>query len=98
VMKHKDHPAVLMWAVGNEMEGYKNGDNAAIWSAVNNIGAMIHKLDPNHPTMTVTAEIGGARVKSIHALCPEIDVVGINTYAGGPSGAERYLKEGRTQP
>ena len=34
VQKYKDNPAVLMWAVGNEMEGYKDGDNPAIWGAV----------------------------------------------------------------
>jgi len=98
ILKYKDHPAVLMWGIGNEMEGYKNGDNAAIWSAVNNIAAMAHKLDPNHPTMTVIAEIGGDRVKNIHRLCPEIDVVGINSYAGMASIPKRYKAAGGTKP
>src|SRR5689334_15457135 len=26
IRRYKDHPAVLMWGIGNEMEGYKNGD------------------------------------------------------------------------
>ena len=84
ILKYKDHPAVLMWGLGNEMEGYKNGDKAAaIWMAVEAIAAMAKKLDPNHPTMTVIAEIGGARIKSIDQLCPDIDVVGIPTPTGG---------------
>lgn len=98
ILKYKDHPAVLAWALGNEMEGYEAGDNAAIWSAINNIASMAHQLDPNHPTMTVIAEIGGNRVKNIHRLCPDIDIVGINSYAGGPSLADRYIKEGGTKP
>lgn len=98
VLKYRDHPALLMWCVGNEMEGYKNGDNPQIWSAVNDIGKMIKELDPNHPTMTTIAEIGGDRVKCIHEQCPDIDVIGINTYAGGPSIAERYRKLGGTKP
>ena len=98
VLKYKDHPALLMWAVGNEMEGYEAGDDAAVWSAVNNITSMIHKVDPNHPTMTVVAEIGGKRVESINRLCPDVDVIGINSYGGGPSLAERYLKAGGTKP
>jgi len=98
VEKYKDHPAVLMWSVGNEMEGFKDGDNPAIWAAVQNIAAMIKRIDPNHPTMTVVAEIGGGRIESIHDYCPDIDVVGINTYGGGPSIAERYRQAGGTKP
>ncbi len=98
ILKYKDHPAVLMWGIGNEMEG--EGDDAAIWSAINNIAAMAKQLDPNHPTMTVIAEMGGQgqKVKNIHRLCPAIDIIGINSYGGGPSVAERYKKFGGTKP
>ena len=98
VLKYRDHPALLLWGVGNEMEGFAEGDDPAIWSAVNEIAAMIKELDPNHPTMTVVAEIGGARVKSIHRLCPAIDVVGINSYGGGRTLARRYRAAGGTKP
>lgn len=98
VLRYKDHPAVLMWGLGNEMEGYEKGDNAAIWSAIDSLAVMVKKLDPNHPTMTVVAEIGGDRVRNIHRLCPEIDVVGINTYAGAASIPKRYREAGGTKP
>ncbi len=98
ILKYKDHPAVLLWAIGNEMEGYEKGDNAAIWSAINNIAAMARKVDPNHPTMTVVAEIGGERVKNMHRLCPDIDIVGINSYAGVASIPSRYKEAGGTKP
>lgn len=98
VERYKDHPAVLMWGIGNEMEGYANGDNAAIWSHVQACAALVKKLDPNHPTMTVVAELGGDRVKNIHRLCPDIDVVGINSYAGAASIPQRYRAAGGTKP
>lgn len=98
VLKYKDHPAVLAWGVGNEMEGYEAGDNAAIWSHVEAVAAMIKRLDPHHPTMTVIAEIGGRKLESIHKLCPSIDIVGINTYAGAASIPERYAKSEITKP
>lgn len=98
ITRFKDHPAVLMWGLGNEMEGYAAGDNAAIWSAINNLAVMAKKLDPNHPTMTVVAEIGGDRVKNIHRLCPDIDVVGINSYGGAASIPKRYRDAGGTRP
>jgi len=98
VLRYKDHPALLVWGLGNEMEGYANGDNAAIWSAINNLAALVKKLDPNHPVMTVISEIGGDRVKNINRLCPDIDIVGINSYGGGPSIPERYKTAGGVKP
>ncbi|MBX7131746.1 MAG: hypothetical protein K1X67_03595 [Fimbriimonadaceae bacterium] len=98
VERYKSHPAVLIWAFGNEMEGYGKGDDPAVWKAVNDIAAMSKSLDPNHPTMTVVAEIGGDRVKNLHELCPDIDIIGINSYGGAPSLPERYKMAGGTKP
>ena len=98
VTRFKDHPAVLLWGIGNEMEGYAKGDNAAIWSAINTIASMAKRLDPQHPTMTVVAEIGGQRVPCLHRLCPDIDIVGINSYGGSPSLPQRYREAGGSKP
>jgi hypothetical protein len=98
VLRYKDHPALLLWGVGNEMEGFESGDNPAIWKAVNDIGVMIRELDPHHPTMTVTAEIGGERIEWVHRNSPAIDIHGINTYGGALSVAERLREGGATKP
>ncbi len=98
IEKYKSHPAVLMWGIGNEMEGFGDGGNPAIWSAVEAIAKLAKEIDPNHPTMTVVAEIGGKRVESIHKHCPSIDVVGINSYGGGPTVAKRYREAGGKKP
>lgn len=98
VLKYKDHPALLAWGVGNEMEGYEDGGNPKIWKAVDDIAKMIKELDPNHPTLTVTAEIGGERVRAMHELTPHIDMIGINTYGGVHSIPERYREAGGTKP
>ncbi|MBX3095729.1 MAG: hypothetical protein KF812_02595, partial [Fimbriimonadaceae bacterium] len=96
VQEHKDHPALLMWAFGNEMEA--NPDDIAVWKAVEEIAAMSKAIDPNHPTMTVVAEIGGEKVKNIHAICKSIDIIGINSYGGARSLKERYRAAGGTKP
>ncbi len=98
VKRFRNHPAVLMWSIGNEMEGYGKGDNPAIWSHIEFLASELKRLDPNHPVMTVVAEIGGNRVEAIHKLCPDIDVVGINSYGGVVSLPERYRKAGGTKP
>jgi len=98
ILRYKDHPALLMWALGNEMEGYEKGDDPKIWAAVNEIAAMAKRIDSYHPTMTVIAEIGGQRVQSINRLCPAIDIIGINSYGGGPTLAQRYRAAGGVKP
>jgi hypothetical protein len=76
VLQYKDHPAVLMWAIGNELaERYTN---KKVWDAVNQVSRMIHEVDPNHPTMTVAGGIED--VKAIMQGCPDLDLLGINNY------------------
>ncbi len=98
VMKYKDHPAIIVWGIGNEMEADSQGNNAAVWSAINNIAAMVKKLDPNHPTMTVTAGISPAKVKNVHRLCPDIDIFGINSYGPAAQIPKEYRDLGGTKP
>lgn len=98
VLKHRDHPALLLWGIGNEMEGFESGDDPVIWAAVNDVAAMVKELDPDHPTMTVTAEVGGGRIASLHKHSPAIDIHGINSYGGAPSVAERLRDGGATKP
>ncbi len=98
VLTYRNHPAVLMWALGNEMEGYANGDNAAIWMAIDHLAVLCKELDPNHPTMSVIAEIGGDKVKNFHRFCPHVDVLGINSYQGAFTIPERYKNLKGTKP
>jgi hypothetical protein len=92
----KDHPAVLIWGIGNEMEG--EGSNPAIWSHIEHIAQLVKAEDPNHPVMTVIAEIGGRKVEAIHKLCPSVDIIGINSYGGAPSLPDRYAKLNGKKP
>lgn len=78
VQKYKDHPALLMWGVGNEVDLFYS--NTKVWDAVEDIAAMIHQLDPNHPTTTITAGLDAEEVRLIKEKAPSIDIYGINTY------------------
>lgn len=97
VTKHRDHPALLAWGLGNEME-LGAGDATPVWRHVEAAASLVTSLDPHHPTMTVVAEIGGTKVRDIHAFCPSIDVVGINAYGGAASLPERYARAGGVKP
>lgn len=78
VLKYKDHPALLLWGVGNEVDLFYS--NTKVWDAVQDIAKMIHELDPNHPTSTVTAGLDSMEVQLISKKAPDIDIYGINTY------------------
>ena len=78
VRELKDHPALLLWGVGNEVDLFYS--NTRVWDAVNDIAAMIHREDPNHPTCTVTAGLDKEEVRLIKQKAPNIDIYGINTY------------------
>ena len=98
VLRHKDHPALLLWGIGNEMEGFEDADNPAIWKAVNDVAAMVKKLDPHHPTMTVTTFVHGERIEYVHGRSPAIDIHGVNAYGAASIVAERLRDGGATKP
>lgn len=98
VLRHRNHPALLLWGLGNETEGFEEGDNPIIWSAVNDIAEMVKDLDPNHPTMTVTAFVHGERIDYVHKRSPGIDIHGINAYAGARTVPGRLRAAGATKP
>lgn len=78
VKKYKDHPAILLWGVGNEMDlDYSNFD---VWKHLEDICKMVKEEDPNHPTMAVTAGLDIAEVKLINKYTPSLDILGVNTY------------------
>jgi hypothetical protein len=98
--KYKDHPALLVWGLGNEMEMSTGGKDDAVWRAVEQTARAIKRIDPSHPVMTVIAEIGedGIKAKKVAQLCPSVDILGVNSYGGLSSLPERLKKAGWTKP
>ncbi|WP_369807079.1 glycoside hydrolase family 2 TIM barrel-domain containing protein [Ancylobacter radicis] len=98
VNKYKNHPALLMWGIGNEVE-VDLADPAGVWPEIEKIASMVKGLDPDHPTMAVLAEIGGDKAAHLRQAAPSIDVLGINSYGDALfSVAERARGQGWTGP
>lgn len=89
VKEFKDHPAILMWGIGNETDLFYS--DFKVWNAIDDIAKMVKEVDPNHPTMTVTAGLDVAEVQLIMERAPHIDVYGINTY-GGLIGIDKEMR------
>ena len=82
VEDYKDHPAILIWTIGNEPD-YVPGNpnyNLKLWDAVNDIALAIKKTDPNHPVITVVGTGRKEKLKDIIIQVPAIDALGINSY------------------
>lgn len=86
VETHKNHPALLCWAVGNEPD---NGTREAreLWPALNDLIRLVRKTDPDHP-VTVVIEPGS--VKDLVEHCPNVDFISINTFANLPQFINSY--------
>lgn len=78
VALYKDHPAVLMWLVGNELN--LEHRNPKVWNAVNDITLAIHRIDPNHPVMTPLAGFTPALIAEIKTRAPALDLIGVQLY------------------
>lgn len=79
VIALKDHPALLMWDIGNELN--LNSHNPEVWTAVNQISKMIHEIDPNHPTTTSLSGISKRVLDDIKARAPDLDLLCFQSYA-----------------
>lgn len=79
VLALKDHPALLMWDIGNELN--LEATNPQVWDAVNDISKMIHQIDPNHPTTTSLAGVSREVVAAIKQRAPDLDLLCFQSYA-----------------
>ena len=78
VLKYKDHPALLVWGIGNEVD--LKYSNFKVWETIEIIAKYIKEVDPNHPTMTVIAGVDPSKAYHIKKHCPSIDILGLNVY------------------
>lgn len=77
------HPAVLLWGLGNEMEGPEGvGDDPRIWREVGRLAVLVKEADPSHPVMTVVANVNDRKLAAIREHAPAIDILGVNAYSG----------------
>ena len=78
VLKYRDHPAVLVWLIGNELNHHY--ENPRVYDAVNDVAAMIAELDPYHPTSTTTSGFKPDVIAEIVARAPALDFISFQNY------------------
>ncbi|KAL7079721.1 hypothetical protein ACQ4LE_001839 [Meloidogyne hapla] len=101
VNKYKDNPAILCWGIGNEVEfGAKSSaETIPVWKAINNAAALVKRLDPNHPTMAVLADVGDGKANEFMKYAPSVQILGVNSYGPGlPTVVNRTRSQGWKGP
>lgn len=80
INQYKNHPAILFWEFGNEYNYHPEWfeDDLNIWyTALNNAVLISKKIDPYHSTATAHGELPDSLAL---ALCPDVDIWGMNVY------------------
>ena len=85
--KYKNHPNILCWVVGNELNLLFNDDgslkmvNPKVYDAMAQIIDYIHKEDPNHPATVTFAGVNEAHLKVALERMPNVDFISVQVYA-----------------
>lgn len=91
---YKNHPAILMWSFGNEMNYTMNANT---WYAdLETAAKWVHTNDPNHPVTTANGEVPSADIMTNQS--PSVDVWGANIYRFGKANTplgDYYDRGGR---
>ena len=98
VTRHRSHPALLAWGVGNEVETGA-ADPLPLWREIDRLAGRIKRLDPGHPTLMVVADTGMDGLRALADCCANVDLLGINVYAGAVFDLPQRLRDaGITKP
>lgn len=81
VERHREHPALLAWAVGNEVETGV-ADPRPVWREINRLAAVVKSLDARHPVLMVVADNSNEWLAPLADCCPDVDMLGLNLYGG----------------
>ena len=88
VLKYKDHPNLLCWVAGNELNLLFNEDgslklvNPKTYIALNDIVQFIKEVDPKHPVTTSFAGGERSHVQLCLKHCPDLDFISYQIYGG----------------
>lgn len=98
IRQYKNHPAVLAWGLGNEMEDpISPGGSIAVFKEVEELTRLVKAEDPRHPVMSVIA-FNEAKVANVLRYVPSLDILGVNAYGAATGVGEALQRAGWTKP
>ena len=99
VRRHRDHPAIIAWGLGNEMEGPdRPHGHEALWRELEVLARIVKAEDPSRPVLTTIAGATLAKITDVNRFCPSIDILGLNLYGGAPLATVQLDDAGWDRP
>ena len=80
VKQYSGHPALLLWAVGNEAQSEGCSGFTPLYTFINDVARAIKEVDALHAVTTVTTSPTEEIASQLNAHCPDIDIWGVNVY------------------
>ncbi len=99
--QYKEHPNLLCWVVGNELNLSPNRRvpvNPKVYDALKEIVDYIHRTDPRHPVTTTFAGASREHVAVALERCPDLDFISLQVYGGLSSIPDMVKAAGITKP
>ncbi|MBN1521636.1 MAG: hypothetical protein JW928_03805 [Candidatus Aureabacteria bacterium] len=92
VKRFKDHPAVIMWNLGNEALFFalEEEEKIAFCRFLERVAKKVKEIDPLHPVLYTAS--GTHAFPYLKKYVPSLDIIGVNTY-GGIDGIQAAWKE-----
>lgn len=101
VDSYKNHPNLLCWVAGNELNlSPVRGTpvNPKVWDAVKEVVDYVHKTDPKHPITTAFAGVSKDVVVAALERCPDLDFLSFQVYGGLGRIPDQAKEAGVTKP
>ncbi len=80
VNRYKNHPALLAWGLGNELQMPVSDNSSGFYKTYNRFLKMIHTDDPDHPVTTTIINYSKQSILNIRWKIRDLDFISINTY------------------
>jgi len=98
VERFKNHPALLLWVVGNETIQFTKNDEERVFFSrfLEDLVKEIHRTDPNHPV--VYASCSYFDLPYLKQFVPSLDAIGANVYGSPKSFQSRWEDMGFNCP
>ncbi|MER2492989.1 glycoside hydrolase family 2 TIM barrel-domain containing protein [Catenovulum sediminis] len=84
--KYKNHPNILAWVAGNELnllieeDGSMGHVNPKVYQAVSDIIDYIHAVDQNHPVTYTFAGVEPSHIHTALKYTPQVDFISVQVY------------------
>lgn len=86
VDRYKDHPNLLCWVAGNELNlafdeaGQLRLVHPNTYRSLQELVTYIHEVDPHHPVTTTMAGYDSAHIALVQEHCPDLDLLSFQVY------------------